>query len=48
MQRVRGKPPLRGDDRQRKEDGEDVEPLRTWNDAINSEAYDHCKEWTGP
>ena len=29
-------------------DGEDVEPLRTWNDAINSEAYDHCKEWTGP
>jgi len=29
-------------------DGRPVEPLRTWNDAINSDRFDHCKEWTGP
>jgi len=29
-------------------DGRTVEPLRTWEDAINSNEFDYCKDWTGP
>ena len=29
-------------------DGRAVEPLRTWEDAINSNEFDYCKDWTGP
>ena len=29
-------------------DGKKVKPLRTWTDGINSDRFDHCKEWTGP
>lgn len=29
-------------------DGKNVEPLRTWQNALNSSTYEHCKTWTGP
>ena len=29
-------------------DGKEVEALRTWTDAINSDRFDHCEGWTGP
>ncbi len=29
-------------------DGREVEPLRTWEDALNSNRFDYCKDWTGP
>lgn len=29
-------------------DGKSVEPLRTWDDAINSDRFGHCDDWTGP
>lgn len=29
-------------------DGKEVETLRTWTDAINSDRFDHCEGWTGP
>ena len=28
--------------------GKNVEPLRTWQNALNSSTYEHCKTWTGP
>ena len=29
-------------------DGKSVEELRVFDDAINHQAYDHCKKWEGP
>ncbi|MAH91492.1 MAG: hypothetical protein CMA11_06960 [Euryarchaeota archaeon] len=29
-------------------DGEDVEKLRVWDNALNSDRFEHCKTWTGP
>jgi len=29
-------------------DGKAVEPLRTWSEAITSDKFDHCEDWTGP
>ena len=29
-------------------DGKDVEPLRIWDDALNSARFGHCADWTGP
>ncbi|GIQ96174.1 MAG: hypothetical protein CM15mP1_0700 [Methanobacteriota archaeon] len=29
-------------------DGKEVEPLRTWNNAMNSDRFGHCADWTGP
>ena len=29
-------------------DGKEVEPLRTWYDAMNSDRFGHCADWTGP
>ena len=28
-------------------DGKDVEPLRIWDDALNSARFGHCADWTG-
>ena len=29
-------------------DGKNVKPLRTWDDALNSNRFSYCNEWSGP